>query len=101
MTTGKKIHWFRTILIVLVACGVAGIILAAVLFNVNPERTFVSATIQLSFEGAAEGKAPNGYPFDLSGITSDEVLETALGASGMSGVYTPEQVRKNIKVTGI
>lgn len=101
MTTGKKTHWLRTTLIVLIACGIAGLALAAVQFHMYPDRAYASATLLFSFEGAAEGKAPNGYPFDVSGITSDEVLEAALEASGLTGVYTPEQVRKNLKVTGV
>lgn len=101
MTTAKKSHWFRTTLIVLVACGIAGVILAAVMFSANPGRTYASATVQFSFKGAADGKAPNGYSFDTGGITSDEVLEEALEASGLTGKITPEQVRKNMKVTGV
>ena len=101
MTTVKKSHWLRITLIVLVACGIAGIILAAVLFNTNASRAGASASVLFSFTGAAEGKAPNGYPFDLSGVTADEVLEEALKASGLTGAYTPEEVREHIKVTGV
>ena len=97
----KKTHWLRNTLIVLVICGLIGTILAAVMFFNSDSRTYASASIQFSFEGAGDGKAPNGYPFDLSGITSDEVLEAALDASGLTGTYTAEQLRKNLTVTGV
>ena len=78
----KKTHWLRNTLIVLIACGVASMILAAVLFISDSGRTSASTTIQFSFDGAAEGKGPDGYAFDLSGFTSDEVLDTALSSCG-------------------
>ena len=97
----KKTHWLRNTLIVLIICGLIGTVLAAILFNQEASRTSASATIQFSFNGAAEGKAPNGYPFDMSGITTDEVLNAALEASGLTGKYTVEQLKDNITVSGI
>ena len=97
----KKTHWLRNTLIVLVICGLIGTILAVFLFNGENSRTYAAASIQFSFDGAAEGKAPNGYPFDVSGFTTDEVLETALEASGLTGTYTAGQIRENLVVTGV
>ena len=84
----KKTHWLRTTLITLAACGIAGLILAVILFNANPPRTGASSSIEFSFEHAAEGVAPNGTRFDLSSLTSDDVLNAALSAAGMEGRYT-------------
>lgn len=97
----KKTHWLRNTLIVLVACGLAGTVLAAIQFSGENNRTYAAASIQFAFEGSAEGKAPNGYPFDLSGFTTDEVLDEALEASGLTGTYSAEQLRENLTVTGI
>lgn len=97
----KKTHWLRNTLIVLITCGLAGTVLAAILFNNENNRTYAASSIQFVFEGSAEGKAPNGYPFDLSGFTTDEVLDAALEASGLIGVYTADQLRENLTVTGI
>lgn len=97
----KKTHWLRNTLIVLIACGLAGIILSAIMFNQGSNRICASASIQFSFSGSENGVAPNGYRFDVSGITSDEVLNVALEASGLAGTYTAEQLRKNITVTGV
>jgi len=97
----KKTHWLRNTLIVLVICGLLGTILAAILFRNEAGKTYASATMHFTFKGAGEGKAPNGYPFDLSGITSDYVLNNALEISGLKGKYTAEQLRENITVTGV
>lgn len=97
----KKTHWLRNILIVLIVCGLVGTVLAAVLFSKEAASPSAVATIQFSFNGAAEGKAPNGYPFDVSGITSDEVLDTALEASGLTGKYTAEQLRESLVISGV
>ena len=97
----KKTHWLRNTLIVLIICGLAGTVLAAILFNGENNRTYAASSIQFAFEGSAEGKAPNGYPFDLNGFTTDEVLNTALEASGLTGTYTAEQLRENLTVTGV
>ncbi len=101
MTTIKKTHWLRNTLIVLIICGLIGSALAAVLFFMENSQTYASASLLFSFEGAAEGKAPNGYPFDVSGLASDEVLEQALEASELTGTYTAEQLRENLSVTGV
>ena len=97
----KKTHWLRNTLIVLIICGLAGTILAAILFNGENNRTYAVASLQFAFEGSAEGKAPNGYPFDLSGFSTDEVLDEALEASGLTGTYTADQLRENLTVTGV
>ena len=97
----KKTHWFRTTLIVLICCGIAGAVLAAVLFQKENNQTYASASLQFSFNGAAEGMAPNGYPFDVNGITSDEVLDAALESAGLAGAYTADQIRSSLSVTGV
>ena len=97
----KKTHWLRNTLIVLIICGLIGTILTVILFNSDGNRTYASATIQFSFNGAAEGKAPNGYPFDVSGLTTDEVLDAALDNAGLTGSYTAEQLQDNLTMVGV
>lgn len=101
MTTIGKKHWLKITLLVLAVCAVAGLVLSVILFNQNPGRTYASASLQFSFNGAGEGKAPNGYPFDVNGIFSEEVLEKALEASGLTGTYTTDQIKDNLTITGI
>ncbi len=98
---GQKTHWLRNTLCVLIACGILGTILSAVLFLTNPQRTYASASVQFSFDGAAEGLAPNGYSFDISAVSSDVVLEKALDDAGMADRYTAEIVSGQIETSGI
>ena len=98
---GQKTHWLRNTLCVLIACGILGTILSAVLFLTNPEKTYASASVQFSFDGAAEGLAPNGYSFDISAVSSDAVLEKALEDAGMVDRYTAEAVRGQIETSGV
>ena len=102
MTKGtKKSRWLVRTLAVLIVCGLAGTILAAVLYFREGHRTYAEASILFSFEGASEGKGPNGYPLDVNGILSDEVITGALEASGMAEKYTVEQIRENLSVIGV
>ena len=101
MAAAKKSHWLRNTIIVLLICTVAGTALAAAQFTREPERTSANATLQFSFEGAARGVGPNGDRFNVDGLKSDEVLNAALEASGLTGTYTAEQLRENLMVTGV
>lgn len=97
----KKTHWLRNTLITLAICAVVGVVSALIVFYTAPDRTSASATIEFSFDGAAEGQAPNGYRFDLNGFTQDEVLNAALAEAGLADKYTADQIRENLIVTGV
>ena len=97
----RKTHWLRTTLCVLIACAVVGAALSAVLFLSNPDSTTASASLEFLFDGAADGLAPNGYPFTVEDIRSDAVLTTALEASGLSARYTADQIRPWLRADGV
>ena len=97
----QKTHWLRNTLCVLVACGILGTILSAILFLSSPEKTYAAASVQFSFDGAAEGTAPNGYAFNISAVLSDEVLEKALSDADMADQYTVEAIRGQIETSGV
>lgn len=99
--SARKTHWLRNTIIILVICGIAGLALTWVQFFGKPDPSYATATLQLTFEGAADGIAPNNSAFDLSDIASDEVLSAALEAASLSGTYTPEQVRPSLVVRGV
>ena len=101
MKKGKKTHWLLFTILVLAVCAVAGLILSAVLFFRDPGPTYASATLELTFEGAAAGVAPNGTAFDLRDLVSDEVLSEGLKAASLEGTYTPEQIRGSLSVRGV
>ena len=99
--TSSKTHWLRTTIVVLLICGIVGLALTAAMFFGKPDKTTASANIQFTFEGAPEGLAPNGRPFNISEIASDEVLTTALREAGLEGTYTPEQLRVCLTARGV
>lgn len=98
---GQKTHWLRNTLCVLIACGILGTILSAVLFLTNPQKTYAAANVQFSFDGAAQGTAPNGYSFGISAVSSDEVVEKALEDAGMTDRYSAEAVQGQIETSGV
>ena len=99
--TSTKTTWLRRTIIVLVVCAIVGLALTAALFFGKPDKTTASANIQFTFEGAPEGLAPNGRPFNVSEIASDEVLTAALREAGLEGAYTPEQLRLCLTAKGV
>ena len=99
--TSNKTNWLRRTIIVLVVCAIVGLALTAALFFGKPDKTTASANIQFTFEGAPEGLAPNGRPFNVSEIASDEVLTAALREAGLEGAYTPEQLRLCLTAKGV
>lgn len=100
MSTVKKTHWLRTTLCVLLACGIVGAALSAILFHRDPDATMASANIQFSFADAAKGIGPNGYPFSVEEIRSEAVISQALEAAGMADRYAAEKIRPSISVNG-
>ena len=100
--TNKKTHWFRNTLLTLIICGILGTILAAVIFfRVDQKQTTASASLQFSFDGAADGTGPNGVKLTVDGIASDEVIQEALQASSLENQYSREEIRKSLTVTGV
>lgn len=99
--TAKKTRVIRNSVIFLLVCALASLILSAVLFKTNPDRTGASASVEFTFKGAADGLGPNGLPFNMSGINTDEVIQKALETAGLSEKYTVEQIRDNLTVSGV
>ena len=78
---------------------IAGIIFSVVLFLKENNRTYATATLSFSYDGAAEGLAPNGYSFDVNDISCEEVLTDALSKAGLS--YTVEEIQPNLVAQGV
>ena len=97
----KKTTFVRTMILVLLACGVVGLVLSAVLFFGQSSPAYASATLVFTFDGAANGTAPNGMALDLKEIALDEVLSEGLKGASLEGQYTPEQIRPNLVASGV
>ena len=87
--------------IILVFAIILGLVLSLVNFFVlNPAKEYVSARIELLYDGAAEGLAPNGQPFSMDGIKDGDLLETAIEESGLIGTVSAEELAQNMMVRG-
>ena len=78
----------------------AGVISTLIQFFGNPSPTYISAQLQLTFDGAAQGKAPDGYAFSVDDIQSDEVITAALEKANLQEKYTAEQISSALVITG-
>ena len=96
----KPLTLWNKVLIILCSAIVVGLILSVVLFYKRAGANTISSTIELTFEGAAEGKAPDGYAFSIDDLTSDEIINAALERCGLAGKFTPDQVRKALVISG-
>ena len=101
MKQSGRTHWLRNTLLTLVGCGIAGLLLAILLFHAENNQTYAAATLQFSFNGAGQGTAPNGTPFDASDISSEEVVSAALEATGLGDRYGTEEILENLRVTAV
>lgn len=97
---GKK-NWLKITLCVLVACAIVGGIISVFQFRADAGRTSANSSLEFSFDGAADGIAPNGYAFTIDAIESDEVLSSALESAGMADRYTVDQIREQLETTGV
>ncbi len=97
----KKTHWLRNTLLILLACGIVGLMLSAILFFGKSSPIYASATLVFTFDGATTGIAPNGTGFDIKDILRDEVLSQGLKNASLDERYTPEQIRPNLVACGV
>ena len=87
-------------LFVLIGAGIIGLIWSAIDFTaINKTRSYAYQTIQFDYDGAFDGKDPNGNPFNPTSFLTDEVITEALTKSGLS--YEVDSVKQYIKMENI
>jgi len=89
----------KSTLLIMLCFVIIGIAFSVVLFLKDNNRTYASATLSFSFDGAAEGLAPNGYSFDVNDISCEEVLTEAISKAGMN--YSVEDIQPNLVAQGV
>ncbi len=97
----RKNHYIIITLVVFVICLIIGTIIAGIQFMQKKSATSASTTLELSFETVGKGIAPNGNRYDVKEMASDQVLQTALEASSLSDMYTPDQIRSCLVIRGV
>ena len=93
----KKLGKWNLLIIAIVL----GLILSLVNFlAINPSREYVSSGFILLNSGAEKGEAPNGQPYSVSVIQSEDFLKGVLNKSGLSDKITVEDLLDNMTVRG-
>ena len=91
---------WRKVIYILAGAAVFGVVLSVILFALDKKPASASARLQLTFDGAAEGIAPDGRRFDINELASDEVVAEALKAAGLDSKYSVEKIRQSLVVAG-
>lgn len=99
-TEKKPLTLWRKVAYILIGAAIFGVVLSVILFALDKKPATASAQMQLTFDGAAEGIAPDGRRFDIGELTSEEVIAEALKASGLDSKYSVEQISKSLVVAG-
>lgn len=69
---------------------------------VNKQLSYSSATIQFNYDGASDGYDPNGRSFDAVSFMTDDVVESALNKTGLTGEkYEVENVKQYIAIENV
>lgn len=90
---------FLRYLLVLIIAGVAGMILACIIFfTSNGKDRFATATIEFNYDGAAKNLTPTGEKFSISALTEDKVIEAALRELGLYDRYNAADIRNSCVV---
>ena len=80
---------------------ILGLILSLLNFLViNPSKEYVSSGFILLHSGAEKGEAPNGQPYSVSVIQSEDFLKDVLDKTGLSNKLTVEELLDNMAVRG-
>ncbi len=88
-------------ILLLVLSGIISIIIAIFDFKIiNPPKRYVSLTLTLTYEGAANGLTPTGEVFTIDGIKSIDIINQALDELEMNRYYKAEDIYNNLSITG-
>ena len=95
----KNKHIFIPLFVFIGAC-VISLATSIIDFKViNKQPSYSYETIQFNYDGASDGKDPNGNPFDAVSFLTDDILSEAVANTGLS--YDVKDVRNSIAVTNI
>ena len=93
----KKIGKWNLLIIAVVL----GLILSLLnFFVINPSKEYVSASFNLLYSGAEKGEAPNGQPYSVDVIRSEEFLTEVIEKAGLTGKISAGELSANMTVRG-
>ena len=85
---------------VFIGAGLVSLIYSIIDFKaINKVEAYSYETIQFNYDGASDGKDPNGNAFNPVNFLSDDIIESALAKSELT--YNVEQVRAHISLENV
>ena len=97
-SSGKRYLFY---LLCIVAAGVIGMIIALVkFFGSERVQRNASASLEFTYDGAAQNRTPSGELFSIDAIYEAKVIDGALVRSGMNEKYNAEAIKNSLEVTG-
>ena len=89
-------------LLVLICVGVVGLVASIIDFKVtNKFLSYSHEIIQFNYDGASDGKDPNGNPFNPIDFLTDDVISEGLTLSNLADKYDASKVREFITIENI
>ena len=92
---------FHIYVFVIVAALLAGLLVPTLMYTFKDKRESAVAILGLDYAEATQEKAPDGSDLDISYLKSSYVVQNALDSVTLSKKVTAEQVRANLKITGV
>ena len=87
-------------LLILICVGILGLVWSIIDFKVtNKFLSYSYETIQFNYDGASDGKDPNGNPFNPIDFLTDDVISEGLTLSNLS--YDTSKVREFITIENV
>ena len=85
---------------VFIGAGLVSLIYSIIDYKaINKVEAYSYETIQFNYDGASDGKDPNGNAFNPVSFLTDDIIETALAKSEL--VYDVDQVRAHISLENV
>ena len=89
-------------LLVLICVGIVGLVWSIIDFKVtNKFLSYSHEIIQFNYDGASDGKDPNGNPFNPIDFLTDDVISEGLTLSNLADKYDATKVREFITIENI
>ena len=92
---------FRSALIILIVTGVIGLIVSIIDYTlVHPNDRYVTLNLEMTYDGAEYGLAPNGEKYSINGIRDVELIEGVIASDSLFSNYDAQKISDNIKIKG-
>ena len=96
----KQIFRMRKTIMIIIIGAITCIILSGFFF-INNTPSVASATMTLSYNGAEQGKLPNGHLYSIHAIMTDDMIKTIISQLSMEDVLSVEQMRSALFIQSV